>query len=310
MSGEKQPEQKVEEDTNPWPWCGSCSRENGPICAWARWWRLFPMFFLKTLAREAAQQLASEQSLKWEPLQLGSSQLEMIEDIPLLVLLGRLAGIGLRRPFATAPPHPQHGKTICSVFLLFARLLRITLFLTMFIIMVVSQNSSRNEFIIMADYQNGGCKFFGAFGPVYHNVGLWLYFHFWTDSLDGDAMWGLYLPLFWSRISIKAQQRNFRNLNVEITKSTIWKKTEAATLRPHRHSTHLGTTHSPCTFRAQSPENSAHIAIKTVPFKFRKFRLLLLCFPWDSKLFSNFFIWSIWKRDFFSLKNYRSFPSF
>ena len=46
------------------------------------------------------------------------------------------------------------------------------LFLTMFIIMVVSQNSSRNEFIIMADYQNGGCKFFGAFGPVYHNVGL------------------------------------------------------------------------------------------------------------------------------------------
>ena len=115
-------------ETNPWPWCGSCSRENGPICAWARWWRLFPMFFLKTLAREAAQQLASEQSLKWEPLQLGSSQLEMIEDIPLLVLLGRLAGIGLRRPFATAPPHPQHGKTICSVFLLFACLLRLHCF--------------------------------------------------------------------------------------------------------------------------------------------------------------------------------------
>ena len=66
MSGEKQPEQKVEEDTNPWPWCGSCSRENGPICAWARWWRLFPMFFLKTLAREAAQQLASRLRTKFE----------------------------------------------------------------------------------------------------------------------------------------------------------------------------------------------------------------------------------------------------
>ena len=97
-------------------------------------WKHWPARLLNNLPH------GSEQSLKWEPLQLGSSQLEMIEDIPLLVLLGRLAGIGLRRPFATAPPHPQHGKTICSVFLLFARLLRITLFLTMFIIMVVSQN--------------------------------------------------------------------------------------------------------------------------------------------------------------------------
>ena len=84
-------------------------------------------------------------------------------------------------------------------------------------------------------------------------------------EIGWGAMWGLYWHLFWSRISIKAQQRNFRNLNVEITKSTIWKKTEAATLRPHRHSTHLGTTHSPCTFRAQSPENSARIAMKAGP---------------------------------------------
>ena len=84
--------------------------------------------------------------------------------------------------------------------------------------------------------------------------------------------WGCHVGLIFASVLVEnfhksATTKLSEFFKVEITKSTIWKKTEAATLRPHRHSTHLGTTHSPCTFRAHSPENSAHSAMKTYPFR-------------------------------------------